>query len=163
MLRCNLSHWCKIYLQCLQHPFCEYCVQIFLQCGWTQSQVWVFTCGIGLVHDLRCNIVPPPQVTLTMTPSELGLMHGVETVDHGDHPPSIVMTRTGAEANFINHANCYKKAWPFQIGFQIFMFNKLVLLFCTSIKCGWNWDLVLQKVLGNLQRQKIREGECWKN
>ena len=51
----------------------------------------MYTCGLGLVHDLILVCVPPPQVTGTSMPMAFFLRQGVEMVDQGDHPPSMLM------------------------------------------------------------------------
>ena len=43
------------------------------------------------MHDLTLVWSPPPHVTGMLTPSLFFLMHGVDIVDHGDHPPSMLM------------------------------------------------------------------------
>ena len=45
------------------------------------------------MHDRRCIISPPPHDTLTATPAAFVLTQGVDTIDQGDQPPSMVMTR----------------------------------------------------------------------
>ena len=45
-------------------------------------------------------MIPPPHVTFVLTPLII-LEHGVATVDHGDHPPFIVIIPLTALDNSI--------------------------------------------------------------